>query len=268
MGYTRQAYYKHRTERAQKQPVLQLVRDQVMKVRSIMPRLGTRKLLHLIQPFLLQHSIKLGRDVLFNFLRAEHLLILPRKHYVRTTNSNHWLRKYPNLTKGLIVRKPEQLWVTDITYLKTREGNMYLNMITDAYSRRIVGYSISPGMEASNMASALRMALKGRQYNHALIHHSDRGLQYCSREYTEVALAANLKISMTENGDPYENALAERMNRTIKEEFLLDELRATKEETIKIIQQAVYTYNCKRPHLALNFKTPNKVHNMKNPGHQ
>lgn len=230
-----------------------------------MPRLGTRKLLHLISPFLQDHSIKLGRDMLFNFLRAERLLIQPRKRYVRTTNSNHWLRKYPNLTKGIVVHKPEQLWVTDITYLKTREGNMYLNMITDAYSRKIVGYSISQGMEASNMGSALKMALKARQYKHPLIHHSDRGLQYCSKEYTEIALEAKLQISMTENGDPYENALAERMNRTIKEEFLLDEIKADKDETIKMVHQSIQTYNHKRPHIALNFDTPEEVHKRKIP---
>ncbi|MFB6457705.1 IS3 family transposase [Chitinophaga sp. Hz27] len=268
MGYTRQAYYKNRADRVRRLEDLKVVRDQVMSIRGIMPRLGTRKLYYLIKPLMDKQSIKMGRDTLFNFLRAEHLLIRPRKTYTRTTNSKHWLKKYPNLTKTLVITKPEQLWVTDITYLKTTEGNMYLNMITDAYSRKIVGYSVSNGMEASSMVPALKMALQARIYKHTLVHHSDRGLQYCSREYTDIAVGANLRISMTENGDPYENALAERMNRTIKEEFLLDEIRASAGNTKKIIDQSIYTYNHKRPHLALNFKTPESLHRRKNPGRQ
>ena len=268
MGYSRQAYYKQKIDRAKRVGELKIVRDQVMSIRGMMPRLGTRKLYHLIKPLMERSSIKMGRDVLFDFLRAEHLLIRPKKKYIHTTNSKHWLKKYPNLTKSLVVNKPEQLWVTDITYLKTGEGNMYLNMITDAFSRKIVGYSISTNMEAGSMVPALKMALKGRIYNHSLVHHSDRGLQYCSKEYTNIALDARLEISMTENGDPYENALAERMNRTIKEEFLLDEIRASSHDTTKIITQSINTYNHKRPHLALNFKTPDSVHQKKNPGRQ
>ena len=240
-----------------------MVRDLVMQTRGSMPRLGTRKLYSLLKPSLEKHSIKLGRDVMFNFLRAERLLIRPRKRYVQTTDSKHWLRKYPNLTKSLNIKRPEQLWVTDITYLPTRDGHLYLNMITDAYSRKIVGYSISDNMEARTIVPALQMALHSRIYTHRLIHHSDRGLQYCSKDYVGVALANKIRISMTENGDPYENALAERMNRTIKEEFLLDELKASKSDTIKMVHQAIATYNHKRPHLSLNYRTPDCVHQMK-----
>jgi len=225
-----------------------------------MPRLGTRKLYYLLKPTFDQQQIKLGRDVLFSFLRAERLLIRPRKRYLQTTNSKHWLRKYPNLTKGLIINKPEQLWVSDITYLKTLDGNLYLNMVTDAYSRKIVGYSIADNMEAATIASSLKMAIKGRIYKHSLIHHSDRGLQYCSKEYVGIATDHQISMSMTENGDPYENALAERMNRTIKEEFLLDELKAGSADTIKMVQQSIAIYNTARPHWALNFKTPEMAH--------
>jgi putative transposase len=268
LGYSRQAYYKHKADRVKNQQKLLTVRDLVMKIRSKMPRLGTRKLYGLIKPSLDKDHIKIGRDVLFNFLRAEQLLIRPRKRYIQTTNSKHWLRKYPNLTKSLTIKKPEQLWVTDITYLKTLEGTLYLNMVTDAYSRKIMGYSVSDNMEASTIVLALKMALTNRIYAHRLIHHSDRGLQYCSKEYLRVAADGKLRISMTENGDPYENALAERMNRTIKEEFLLDEIKASKADATKIIEESIMTYNNMRPHLSLNFKTPTEVHKRKNPGRQ
>jgi transposase InsO family protein len=231
-----------------------------------MPRLGTRKLYYLLKPKIQDHAIKLGRDVLFGFLRAEHLLIRPLKRYIQTTNSKHWLRRHPNLIKSLIVKSPEQLWVSDITYLKTLDGNLYLSMITDAYSRKIMGYSISDNMEAATIATGLKMALKQRAYqNKGLIHHSDRGLQYCSKDYISIATRNNMLISMTENGDPYENALAERMNRTIKEEFGLDTLKANTNQTIKMVHQAIDTYNRARPHLALNMRTPEYVHKQKIP---
>jgi transposase InsO family protein len=211
-------------------------------------------------------QIKMGRDVLFNFLRAEHLLIRPLKQYTKTTDSKHWLKKYPNLIQTLVVDRPEQLWVSDITYIKAKEGNLYLSMVTDAYSRKIMGYSIADNMEANTVAISLKMALKQRRYpSHALIHHSDRGLQYCSRHYVSVAAQGNITMSMTQNGDPYENALAERMNRTIKEEFGLNTIIASKENTIKLVNDAIRIYNQSRPHLSLKMKTPNFVHKQKIP---
>jgi transposase InsO family protein len=151
--------------------------------------------------------------------------------------------------------------VSDITYIKTQEGNCYLSLITDAYSRKIMGYSIADNMEATTVAKALKMALKSRLYpDRELIHHSDRGIQYCSREYVEIASKANMRMSMTQSGDPYENALAERMNRTIKEEFCLDKPVASKKLAVKIVKQAVWLYNNKRPHLNLSFETPEQVH--------
>lgn len=231
-----------------------------------MPRLGTRKLYFLIKGELERSSIKLGRDVLFKFLKAEHLLIRPQKRYVQTTNSKHWLRRYPNLTRSLVVKRPEQLWVSDITYIKTIEGNLYLSLITDAYSRKIMGYSIADNMEASTIALGLKMALKQRHYpDKRIIHHSDRGLQYCSRDYVSIAMENGVVMSMTENGDPYENALAERMNRTIKEEFGLDRPIAKNSDTIKAVQEAIVTYNQSRPHLSLKMRTPEYVHTQKIP---
>lgn len=243
-----------------------MVKDRIMHIRSQMPRLGTRKLYYLLKKDSVFSQIKMGRDVLFNFLRAEHLLIRPLKQYTKTTDSKHWLKKYPNLIQTLVVDRPEQLWVSDITYIKAKEGNLYLSMVTDAYSRKIMGYSIADNMEANTVAISLKMALKQRRYpNHALIHHSDRGLQYCSRHYVSVAAQGNITMSMTQNGDPYENALAERMNRTIKEEFGLNNIIASKENTIKLVNDAIRIYNQSRPHLSLKMKTPNFVHKQKIP---
>jgi transposase InsO family protein len=234
-----------------------------------MPRLGTRKIYHKIKPLLHTAGLKVGRDKLFAWMRQYGLLVQPRKRYIQTTMSKHWMRKYPNLLKQLPVTRPEQVWVSDITYIRTEEGTCYLNMITDAYSRKIVGYALADNMEASNMVMALKMALKNRcDKATELIHHSDRGSQYCSQEYVEVAIKNGLKISMTENGDPYENALAERMNRTIKEEFGLDRTIKTKAQTQQVVEESIQLYNHYRPHLALKMKTPNYVHQIKNPDHQ
>lgn len=165
------------------------------------------------------------------------------------------------MVKGILVTAPEQLWVSDITYLRTTEGWMYLGLVTDAYSRKIMGYSIAANMEAATVAGALQMALKNRNdANTRPIHHSDRGIQYCSKEYIALADANNLPVSMTENGDPYENALAERMNRTLKEEFGLGELLPSKNIVPKMVREAVFLYNTRRPHLSLKMQTPDKIH--------
>ena len=232
----------------------------VQNERSLLPRLGGRKIHHLIAPQLKQNNISYGRDKLFKLMRENNLLIKPRHRYIQTTNSKHWLKKYPNLTKTLTVNMPEQLWVSDITYLKTDEGNCFLGMVTDAFSRRIMGYCIEDNMEASTIAKALDMAIKSRQYQHALIHHSDRGMQYCSKEYVNLAIKNNIIMSMTEHSDPYENALAERMNRTIKEEFCLDHVIPTQRLVKDAVKQAIELYNNYRPHLSLSYQTPNQRH--------
>ena len=233
----------------------------VQSHRKLLFRLGTRKLHHLLQDELASKALKCGRDKLFHYLRQEDMLIKPRRRYVQTTNSKHWLRRYPNLTKDMTISEPEQLWVSDITYIKTAEGNCYVNMVTDAFSRKIVGYSIADNMETSSMIQAYRMALNNKQHKQIqTMHHSDRGLQYCSKEYIELSNSHNCLISMTENGDPYENALAERMNRTIKEEFGLGESLKSKKIAAQMIKEAVYLYNNYRPHLSLNYKTPNQIH--------
>lgn len=212
---------------------------------------------YLIKEDLQRRNLKCGRDKLFEIMRYYGLLIKPRRRYVQTTMSKHWLRKWPNIIKDRVVTGPDEVWVSDITYLKTREGNCYLNMITDMWSRKIVGYAIADNMETESMIGALRMATSQRRsLLHHTIHHSDRGLQYCSKEYEQLATQHNICLSMTENGDPYENALAERMNRTIKEEFGMDKILSTRQQAKQLVEESIYLYNHKRPHLALKMKTP------------
>lgn len=236
----------------------------VQHQRKTLPRIGTRKLHHLIKNELALANIKMGRDRLFLLLRNNNMLIKPRRRYVQTTNSKHWMRKYPNMFKHALIKEPEHAWVSDITYIKTEEGTCYLNLITDAYSRKIVGYAIDDNMDTESMLPALEMAIKQKQNPlKQTIHHSDRGLQYCSSLYVNKATSNGLIMSMTEQSDPYENALAERMNRTLKEEFGLGQIIKNKETTKLLVKEAVELYNNKRPHLSLQMNTPNNVHNKK-----
>jgi len=228
--------------------------------------LGGKKIYHQIKPTFNSHSIKIGRDKLFRLLSEYHLLIKPKRRYVTTTNSKHWLRKYPNIIKDKSITEPEQAWVSDITYIKTDEGNCYLNLVTDVYSRKIMGYAIAQNMNSEEMKKAYEMAIANRNYpDRNLIHHSDRGLQYCSGDYVQLSTNNNIRISMTENGDPYENALAERMNRTLKEEFGLGRILPSRQKAFTLAAEAVELYNQRRPHLSLNMKTPNNVHLQKIP---
>jgi len=231
----------------------------VQDIRMQMPRLGTRKLYYLLKSKFAESGLKIGRDALFNYLRSENILIRPKKNYTKTTNSKHWLRKYPNLMKEVKIERPEQIFVSDITYIKSRERTHYLSMVTDAYSRKIMGYKLSDDMSAENVVQALKMAINQRKTNNALIHHSDRGLQYCSSIY-QLELNSNTIIpSMTDGYDCYQNALAERMNGILKQEFLVHTCNTAKELDL-LISESINTYNEIRPHLSLNMKTPNFIH--------
>jgi len=225
-----------------------------------MPKLGTRKLYALLHEKFMVSGIKLGRDKFFTVLREHELLVKPKKRYVQTTNSKHWLRKYPNLIRGMQLVRKDQLWVSDITYVRTEQGFCYLSMITDAYSRKIVGSAVSNSLSTEVCSSALAEALLGRTGTERLIHHSDRGLQYCSKEYVGMLERNGIEISMTDNGDPYENALAERMNRTIKEEFLGEARFMDQWVLEKVSQESITIYNKERPHLKLGMRTPDQVH--------
>lgn len=237
--------------------VLRLVKD----LRDTMPMLGTRKLLFKIEPLLKDHGIKMGRDQLFDLLRFHGMLVRRRKRSIVTTDSFHWLKKYPNLVEGISVCAAEQVWVSDITYIKTIEGYSYLSLITDAYSRKIVGYCLHPTLESAGCITALNMALSNRVFtDRQLVHHSDRGVQYCSGNYVDMLIANSVEISMTQNGSPYENALAERMNGIIKSEFIPRRLFRNHDEARKAIDDIILAYNSQRPHASLDYLTPNTAH--------
>lgn len=266
LGYSRQNVYKQIREADQRKNVAQQVKQLVDQQRKLLSRCGTKKLYHLIKEELHALDLKVGRDKLFDIMRSYGLLISPAKRYIQTTMSKHWLRKWPNLIKGQKITHADQVWVSDITYLKTLQGACYLNLVTDMHSRKIVGYAVADNMEAETMAKALKMAIVNRlNPSQPTIHHSDRGLQYCSNEYAELAANNNIQLSMTENSDPYENALAERMNRTMKEEFGLYRKMDNLQQVKLLVKEGVELYNSKRPHLALNMSTPDQVYKRKIP---
>jgi len=211
--------------------------------------------------FIVKHQIKVGRDSLFDLLARNGMLVRRKKRKVQTTFSAHWLRKYPNLIKGIEPTKPNQIWVADITYLETKVGFVYLSLITDAYSRKIVGYYIADNLLAVSSVEALKMALTNMPKNlENLIHHSDRGIQYCSQEYVNVLQDYQIKVSMTQNGDPLENAIAERINGILKNELLPNEIIKNLEHAQKLLKEIVLIYNNERPHMSVALLTPNQAH--------
>jgi len=261
-GVTRQAYY-DAVRHAERTTIANMVVLTLVKeIRTQMPLIGTRKLVHILEPQLVEHGIKMGRDRLFDLLRFHGLLIRRRKRVVRTTDLNHIFKRYPNLTKDLVVSGPEQLWVSDITYIRTLQGFSYLSVITDAYSRKIVGYSLHPTLEAIGCLQALKMAIS--TWKHVspfyLIHHSDRGIQYCCTEYTEILQRFGIAISMTQSGSPYDNALAERVNGILENEFYPRRVYQNHKDASKSISKIVRTYNQQRPHSSVDFLTPETAH--------
>jgi transposase InsO family protein len=224
-----------------------------------MPRLGTRKLYYLLEGEL--RALGVGRDKLFSILKANHMLIKPKRTYHITTNSHHRFRKHKNLIEHLKIVQPEQVWVADITYVGHRNNPMYLSLITDAYSKKIKGYDVSKSLETSGSLKALKMAVKYREYpNQKLIHHSDRGLQYCSNEYQKIIYKNNLHCSMTESYDPYQNAVAERINGILKQEFLINTKNLNLKTMRIVVKQSIEIYNEIRPHWSCNLLTPNQMH--------
>lgn len=262
-GISRQAYYQNNKESLQRVLKEDLILEEVRSIRRDHPRMGTRKLHGKLLPFLDAHQIKLGRDGLFDLLSANYLLVRRRTRTVRTTNSFHWLRRYPNLIKGLETTAPNQLWVSDITYWKIGEGkNAYISFVTDAYSHKIVGYHVANTLEAVESVQALQMALSSlsEESHLQLVHHSDRGIQYCSHEYVKLLKKNNIQISMTESGDPLDNALAERINGIIKGEYLDAYEVSNIEQAKALLENVVELYNTDRPHMSISNLTPEKVH--------
>jgi len=264
LGYTRQSYYKH--QQCQQKEVLEteLIIQQVVKIREQQPRIGTRKLEFLLQGFMLEHRLSLGRDAFFDLLRDHNLLVRRRKRKAQTTYSKHWMRKYPNIIRGFEPIAPNCLWVSDITYIIVAEGFAYLSLVTDAYSRKIIGHKLSPTLAAKGSIAALKLALKDLPDDALLIHHSDRGVQYCCSDYVSLLQARHIVISMTEKGDPLENAIAERVNGILKEELLQSSYR-TFEEARLGVARAISVYNNMRPHSSCDMLTPQQAHRKTGP---
>lgn len=261
-GKTRHAYYDHQWRVQDEGLKDDIVLQHVQQIRKDLPRLGTLKLHAMLTPVLATHQIKIGRDYLFDLMRLHHLDIRRRKRNAVTTDSRHWMHKYNNLIKELSINRPEQLWVSDITYIRMSGMAQwgYLSLITDAYSRMIMGFCFRKDLSAIGCMEALEMAYSNRQYYGKLIHHSDRGAQYCCKKYVDLLVGHQVAISMTENGDPYENALAERVNGIIKSEFNLHSSQVSFEQTNLKIINSIKAYNTIRPHSSCDFLTPEQAH--------
>jgi len=226
-----------------------------------MSRIGSAKLYHILKFDMLVNGIDIGRDKFHNILKQLCLLVPRKKMFFRTTDSNHLFNKHSNLVKGMKIDKPEKLWVSDITYLKSANGTMYLSLVTDAYSKKIMGFELSDNLKAESSKRALSMAIKNRKYpKRKLVHHSDRGIQYCCPEYTDVLDKHKIKISMTTKYDPYENAIAERINGILKQEFDISNIRTPKHELQSIVSNSIKIYNNMRPHFSCNLMTPDQAH--------
>jgi putative transposase len=232
--------------------------DLVQSVRVKMPRIGTRKLYYLLRARL--EELGVGRDKLFSILSANHLCIYPKRRYRVTTNSHHRFRKHKNLIEKLPIVRPEQVWVSDITYISNRSSHTYLCLVTDAYSKKIVGYDLSDSLNADGAVRALKMAVKQKGNKESLIHHSDRGLQYCCDDYQKVLKKHLIRCSMTESYDPYANAVAERVNGILKNEFMLENDQADLQTMQKLVKDSIDIYNSMRPHYSGFMLTPNQMH--------
>ncbi|MAZ72729.1 MAG: hypothetical protein CMC70_06245 [Flavobacteriaceae bacterium] len=259
-GLTRDAFYKFKKRYVKRIKIENQVLEIVHRRRRILPREGARKLLRSLKSDFDDHNIKIGRDQLLQILRNNDLLIRRKKYSSRTTNSHHRFYKYKNSIKDVIINRSNQVWAADITYIRTIKGFCYLALLTDMYSRKIVGFDLSDSLELTGCVRALKKALYHNRGLRNLTHHSDRGIQYCSNVYTNELKKKKIQISMTEENHCYENALAERVNGILKDEFYLDQTFASVEEAMRATKNAIKLYNSKRLHLSLNYKIPNNVH--------
>jgi putative transposase len=263
-GYTRQAFYQQKVRMEGEVLRSELLLREVAKYRTKQMRLGVRKLYLLTSEFRSEHGITAGRDAFFRLMRDEGLLVRKRRlKKPRTTFSCLWMKRYPNLAKDFVPLAPNQLWVSDITYIRLRAGFGYLSLVTDAYSRKIVGYHVNRDLSAKGCVSALRMAIANNPEREGLIHHSDRGLQYYSTAYMKT-LGPDIRVSMTEKSDPLENAIAERVNGILKDE-LLEQRFGSLAEAGREVANAVSTYNHLRPHMSIDMLTPAVAHTQQGP---
>jgi len=258
--YTRSAYYKslHGEEKSVFSEAM--IIELIQRERHLQPRLGCKKLYWMLRKDIHEISPHFGRDKFFGLLRQHGLLVERKRQYHKTTNSYHHFHKYGNLIKELSFTRPNQVWASDITYLRTEKGFVYLSLMTDMYSRKIVGWSLSDSLSIEGVIMALKKAVRENPIQNSLIHHSDRGVQYCSHEYVKLLTKNKILISMTEENHCYENAMAERVNGILKDEYLLDITFKDFENVKKACKEAIGLYNTRRPHWALEFKTPEQVH--------
>jgi putative transposase len=257
---TRQNYYKQRHQRQRRQVDEDLIISLVCRERAAQPRLGSRKLLHVLDGELAKAGVQIGRDRFFQMLRRHDLLIERAVRSARTTDSRHMFRVYDNLFKGLQLTGPHQALVSDITYIRTAEGFVYLCLVMDAFSRAIVGFDCSDTLEREGALRALHQALKQRPLGRETVHHSDRGSQYCCHDYVQRLEKAGVLISMTQENHCYENAQAERLNGILKQEYGLGATFGCKSEAMRAVAEAVHLYNWRRPHQSLGYATPMHVH--------
>jgi putative transposase len=264
LGYSPQAYYKHNKKALINQVNEKFILEQIDALRKHQPRCGGRKLFIMLQPFFKEHNISIGRDKFFDVLKRNKLLVRRTKRSIHTTDSKHHFYRYPNLVKGFTPLKAHELWVADITYIPLKERFAYLFLITDAYSRKIVGFHVSDDMKVNSAVVALKKALAQKPPETIVIHHSDRGIQYCSREYVNLLQQHNAMISMTNNGDRLENAIAERINGILKTELISSYYNDIDAAVIHITR-CITIYNYRRRHSSLNWQIPAEVHNQKGP---
>lgn len=260
-GRTRHAFYDKNWYLKQRYSDEKIVVELLLQIRRDIPVISTKVIYQMIKPTLLNHSITIGRDTLHELRRQHGMLYRRRKKYVTTTDSHHRFYKYPNRIKHLEVIRIEQIWVSDITYIRQLDGFSFLSLVTDAYSHKVVGYCLYPTLEAQGPLIALRMAIAGlTKPPDGLIHHSDRGIQYCCDEYTQELQLYLIDISMTDNGDPYENAVAERLNGILKKNFGLGRVFKNFEEAQVAVNRAIDAYNNLRPHQSVSMLTPAIAH--------
>lgn len=260
-GKSRQAFYKKKWFITDQEQQEMIVLELIAQVRRELPGLGLHKLYRCIYQPLRSNNIKFGRDKVHSLLRKYGLLISKKRRNPKTTQSNHhWFRKYPDLTKELEVKYSEQLWVSDITYICIGYDFNYLSLITDAYSKKIMGYCLHPFLTNDGCIEALKMAISGRSFTTTLIHHSDRGSQYCSYDYVTILKKTGIQISLTQNGEAHENPIAERVNGILKTEFNLNKIFKSRTQALLAVRSSIDAYNNLRPHMSCNYLTPVVAH--------
>lgn len=265
-GYTRQAWYSHLRSVRLSFIAQEIVLEKIYEIRKELSKTGCVKLYkELNNGFLQGHGISMGRDAVFNLVRSQGMLIKTKKKWAYTTNSFHRFKVHADLVQRRAAVQAEEIWVSDITYLRTSACFVYLSLVTDAYSRKIVGYHLATDLKAIGCIKALKQALKGRLYpTRPLIHHSDRGTQYCCDDYVSLLQDSNIQISMTQTGSPYDNAIAERVNGILKMEFDMEKTFKNVAQAKNCVELGIHKYNNLRLHSSCQFQTPQNTHLLEN----